>query len=322
MTITSTQSRRAHESINALMQRLGVTLPAAAFSAAVQSGLIRAMPGSSETVIQGFRTCPSLASFQTGLERERQRLAGKPARVLAIGAGPEVAGQSSAYAADITREVLGAGSRIERMEWAGKRIEGPEGEFDLVVSHSLLHFLLDYERLVEFAAGKVARGGGWVMAGESNARYWRNEEMLQAARAWVQSRDKKGLRGVYSRVRRTLSRWSPRRDPSVEDAVNHYLEDRFGIRSKLTLAEIRGVADPYFPDAFAEVPGIGATGLDWERDLPAMLSGFRRDWTGTARAFGKLHPRTLTPEWLTIHNELVKRFPDDGAVFTSCWVKS
>ncbi len=310
--------------LEAIAARTGMGLLPEEMVTAVREAFIASQQQHGGGAVEGDRpACPSSDIFRSGLARSRQLAPVQPS-ILVLGAGKGIPGRDSAYAAGVVDEVFEGQCRITRLEWTEPHAAAPAREYDLVVSHSLAHFLFGVDAFLRFAAAKVRRtGGGYVMASEPNRRFWANAEI---ASRMVEKREAKRLLDrirPFLRPAKLLVTGSHSRSSETQafdSRVNAYLRERHGLRKDLTFKEINRIADPYFPDELlGQYPPLGANGFDWENELPGMLAGFRREWIATARFLGKRNPRMLDAQWTEIHDELERRYPLDGNVFTALW---
>lgn len=268
-----------------------------------------------------FRACPSYGDFTAALKRAGELFPAPSVLVLGIGKG--FTGRDSAYAAQVVHEWIPQG-KVTRLDVTPTNLYQPAAaRYDLIVSHSLAHFLFDQTAFYAFVRARLDPAGAYVMGGEPNARYWKNSECLARLKEMEESRRK--ARALHPRrYLGALVRFfrKPAPMPAFERSVNSILRERYGLSGDLTRKEMNRIADPYFPD---ELPGehpLGGKGIDWEADLVRHLPGFRLEFIGTARFLGKTNPNNLPPAWQKVNAELEQRFPQDGNVFSALWVRS
>jgi hypothetical protein len=329
MNITSGQPRFRQTDVvilRQIMERVGRTMPPEDFVSVVFEAFQASRERSAgDHMPAAFRACPSFQSFCTALTGAKERLGHEPS-ILVMGAGDDVMGRDSQYAASVVREVFGPSARITPMDLTTRSIYGePQQRADLVVTHSLAHFFFDQESLYRFIARHVKQGGGYVMGNEPNRRFWVNPEVQNAYRTMVES----------ERMRRRIRAWlnplhylrriaslmnAPESDMAAfERSVNLYLHKRHDFKGGITIKEMDRIIDPFFPD---ELPGdhpLGGNGLDWENEIPALLPEFSMEWVASARFLGKQIPQTLRPRWQRLNAEMLAKHPLDGNVFCALW---
>ncbi len=328
----ATLGQRFREADEALLRRMlertGVAMEPAEFVVAVQRAFLDARPPSAGGhLIVGFRECPSFEDFRGALAQASER-SPVQASVLVIGAGNDVPGRDSEYAATVAREVLGAGARIARLDLEPETIYGiAPGTFDLVVTHSLAHYFLDQEGFCRFIRLCTGRHGSYVMGNEPNRRFWANQEVQRAFETMnVSEAQRRTLRQCANPLF-YLGRFAAalgvaaRETDSFERKVNLMLRQRLNLRGRLTLKEINRITDPFFPD---ETPGrhpLGGDGLDWE-EVAEALGEFRLEWISSARHLGKQNPNHLPLRWQNVNAGLKAQYPMDGNVFSALWRRS
>lgn len=275
---------------------------------------------------QTFRNGPSHPLFVESLRQIRwenkRRL-----RILVLGCGDPFVGRDSTYAVQVVEESLAADQIeiVDRCEvtpscW-DDRVAHRFGTYDLVVSHSLVHFLAELVPFFQFIERVTAPGGYYVMGHEPSARFWKNADCLSALR----DRQRDELR------RRRWSRWpgligrilgKRQRKPTLHDAINAALRERFGFSSTLTAQEIDRLVDLHRPKEFPETFRIGSDGFDDDELRQQYLTGWQRQWMGSSGHVGYADARRLGAKWQTRDATLRRQFPLDGTSFTAVWQKA
>lgn len=278
--------------LEALIRRAGVSLEIGQFMSVVSTAYQHA-----QKVVEPdldmplrFRNSRSYYGFSNSLRLAELDLR-QPPSVLALGCGTGYAGCSSDYAASVARDVLSATRSIDQVDLSPASLdEGtPLRTYDLVVSHSLAHFVLDLPLFFRYLRRRVAPGGALVIGHEPNAAFWSDQrvtrlrEVHQRARRLQRSRSL-CLRpsALVARLRRLPGRReSP---PSIFHVANNLLKSRYHFRAELTPAEMVATVDPHFPSNHSF--RLGVRGLDPER-LPALyMPEFSLRWVDTSEYQG------------------------------------
>ena len=308
------------ELLEQTMRRVGAALPPEEFVAAVAETYRKVQAVSEATMDARFRRTRAYGDFQA-LLREAALPAG--ARVLALGCGPGRAGRSAAFAAAVTREIYPE-VKIEQAAFTPcGGTAAPAGQYDLVVTHSFLHFLLDLAPLGAFLRGALDSGGRYVMANEPNARFWRNAECLSALdRVDADEARRNRLRRYTDPSRyaaKLLRSIRPARRPDPTAGVNGVLRQRFGLRGELTAPEIARICDPYVPHARPGHPTRGYDGLDWSELEAGPLAGLRVEAVRTSGYVMRDNPDPVPERWRALDGGLAARYPLDGCSFSALW---
>jgi hypothetical protein len=228
-----------------------------------------------------FKQSDSYAGFHAALGFSLNALA-RPCSILVVGAGAGYAGCSSEYARGVIR---GLGSayvkNVESLELTPEMIQFPtrteKSTYDLVVSHSLAHFVPMLSSFFTFVSAHIKFDGIFVMGHEFNAHFWTDPRIAQ-------------LRTRYQRrqrwekiARNTLSpsayfRWMRSTlcgsiSPSLWDVVNDILRDRHGFKDRLTPSEISALVDPHLPNGSSYQ--VGLRGMDAHRVQKVYLPDFK-----------------------------------------------
>lgn len=305
-----------------IMWRVGASVRPAEFVAAVVEAWRAVEVVAEETVQERFRSTRAYADFRGAI----RRAASPGARVLAIGAGPGFNGRGSGYAASVVREVLSpAGiAQIERLDVTPAVLSDGRRPFDLVVTHSLLHFVYSFRPICRLIRNLIAPGGAYVMANEPNARFWANPECVREMKqvAAAESREKRLRKlaspAIYWRRIRRMGQVGR----SWCDEVNAILRARFGLVDSLTPKEIVRIIDPYVPDPYPGECGIGADGISWSELECGPLLGMRIEHVVTSGYVMRSNPTVLPERWRSLDARLAAQYPFDGCSFTAVWRKS
>jgi hypothetical protein len=241
--------------------------------------------------------------------------------VLAVGCGPGLAGRTAGFAAEVVREVL-PHAAVEQVNYT-HGAPAPGNTYDLVVTHSLLHFALDLDALGEFLLAAVPPGGWYVMGNEPNARFWANRECLLALEEVDEAESRRNqMRKLADparyllRLRRALN---PRPAPDTTAGVNRLLRDRLGMTGELTAKEIVRIVDPHLPD---EMPGeyrLGSPGLHWTALATGPLADMTLETVRTSGYVMRDNPAQVPERWRKLDERLKRRFPRDGRSFSALW---
>jgi hypothetical protein len=299
--------------------RVGVERDPAEFAQAVAESFRTAEPVPEAVVQDRFRKSHAYRDFRGTL---RKAALAPDARVLAIGCGPGLAGRSSEYAALVTREVYPSAA-VEQLDYTAGFDRAAAAPYDMVVTHSLLHFFFDYTPLCGMIHRTLAEAGAYVMANEPNARFWRNDvciaELDRVSAA--ESRRNHLLKFVepsryWARLVRAVR---PAAAFDMAAGVNRLLRERLGMRGELTAKEILRIVDPHVKDEFPGAFRLGSDGMDWEALRDGPLSGLSLESVRSSGYVMRDNPVRVPERWRELNEELARRFPLDGCSFTALW---
>jgi SAM-dependent methyltransferase len=300
----------AVNSVHQVMRRVGAATPPDDFAAALARAWRAAQSVSDEEIRKRFGMTRGYQDF-CGLLRECAPPPG--ARVLAIGSGDRMGGRRAEYAASVVREQYDRAA-VEELNWGDK---GPPiiflGGFDLVVTHSFLHYLPDFRPVCEWICGRVKPGGAYVMANEPNLRFWRNPECVQkmeevgASESRWQRLSKLANPGSYLAKARRVLQGRASRDDFAE--ASRLVRERMGLRADLTVVEIVAIVEPH------------RGGLSWDELAAGPLFGTRLETVRTSGYVRRDNPARVPARWRELDESLASRYPLDGCSFSALWRK-
>jgi SAM-dependent methyltransferase len=319
--------------LRTLMKRVNVTLDPVSFIEAIAMIFqeVRA-EGERESMERRFRTESSFQLFQNALRLARRS---GVQSVVVLGCGPGFAGEPAAFASSVVREVFGSEKprRIAALDlspallrqdpdalFANAQLDIGKGASDLIVAHSLLHYVLDIAPVLALVGRLLKPSGSLILSHEPNARFWQNSACQSAVADLRRSRRCGRLRRYLTAIR-TFGRFRKVTGPppTVWDKVNLRLKRRYGLTGPLAENEIRRLVDIHRPEA---VPGsfrIGLNGFDFDELSQLYLSDFRLEWVATSGHLGYDASSTFTPKWRSRAKALAAEQPLAGCVFTAYW---
>lgn len=313
-----------------VMERMGCRAAPAEFFEAVTSAYRRAqqvcLPSSAAPA---FREGASHHAFVAGLEQAARYHEG-PAHILALGCGHDFAGAGADYAAQVIREVIPAEKvrTLELMNLTRTDLQSPvlssgKRRYDLVVSHSLLHFIPELSAALKHIAALLPSNGLYLMAHEPNARFRSNQQVLEERQRMLAERAARrrrmqllNARAYWVKLRIFLGGEPPR---SIDTMVNQYLAQRDGLHADLSANEIARIVDPHKPSDGADNFRIGLNGLDAESLCGPGFGDKTLIWSRSYDHLGYLDYNPLPQKWKQRNRELARAYPLDGAVWTALW---
>jgi hypothetical protein len=291
----------------------------AAFAAAVAASFRAAEPVSEDVVQARFRRGHGYRDLRGML---RKADLAPDARVLAIGCGKGLAGRSAAYTAVVTREVYPTAA-VEQVNYELGVENAPGAAYDMVVTHSLLHFVFDIAPLCGIVCRAMAQAGCYLMANEPNARFWSNSECVgELERVSAIEGRRRHLLKYAEPARYWAKLMQAVRPPGGRDLaaeVNRLLRERLGMKGELTTREILRIADPHVRDQTPGVYRLGSDGLDWDELGSGPLAGLRVEAVRTSGYVMRDNPARVPERWRQLDRELAERSPLDGMSFTALW---
>ena len=316
--------------LQATMQRLKANLTPEHFIEEVSTAFQDA--GASQSSVESlFRKEPSFEHFREALERAHATCKG-PASILVLGCGRGFAGVPASFAATVVREVFTPADMAELIELdltpamlnnydASRRpIAGSAGQrYDLIVAHSLLHFLPGLASFFSLVHGSLKPSGSFVLSHEPNARFWRNGACRRCLHRLQRARRLRViLSALKQRVHPAASK-SAAVPQSRLHTVNAILRQRHGFTADLTEEEMRRIVDVHRPPSAPSTFKIGLDGFDFEQLGRTYLSQFHLAWLASSGHMGYYDVSRLSAKWKRAEQRLSNSFPLDGSVFTSLW---
>lgn len=256
-----------------------------------------------------FRSTRSYYGFANSLKLAEEYL-NRPLSVLIVGCGDGYAGCSSDYAASVVRGVFSMVGSIDRTELSPTLIDdlSPPRAYDLVVSHSLAHFVLDLDLLFGYLIKRVRHGGFLVTAHEPNAGFWSDERVQELRQIDRQRRQQEQRKpGILRTVARIAGTRLSRKTRSVYDVTNNMLKTRHRFQAHLTPAEIAAIVDPHFPSGFS--CRLGERGLDPQKVRANYLPECSLRWVDTS-------------EYPGLNESKSGRLGLPGSIFTALYQKT
>jgi SAM-dependent methyltransferase len=275
---------------------------------------------------QGFRADPSFLLFERALRFAWE--SATPRSILVLGCARGFAGKTAEFARTTIEEICqpAASRKIDFLDLSPGDLRSHGGgtstsqasRYDLVVSHSLLHFVPDVSPFFRLVRSVLHSGGGLILSHEPNARFWRNADCMAAL---AELRDVRLRR--WKRIPRPAAVLARFRRPaavpqtSFFDEVNKMLAQYHGFKSALAENEIRRLVDVHRPEATPGDFRIGCDGFDMDEIIPTYLPGFRSSWTATCNHLGYYSHESLSSGWRQREAALAGQHPQDGSVVTA-----
>ncbi len=294
------------------MRRVGAAAAPAEFTAALARALRLAQSISDEEIRRRFGMTRGYDDFCALLH------AGAPprgARILAIGSGERMGGRRAVYPASVVRDHYDGAASVEELNWDDSLPEEDTGgrRFDMVVTHSFLHYLQDVHPACEWISRLLKPGGRYVMANEPNARFWRNAECVREMKrvGVAESRRRRLLklvnpRSYWAKVRRMLK---GRDNLDAFAEASRLVRQRLKLSADLTAEEITAILEPHLD------------GLSWAEMEAGPLSRMKLEMVRTSGYVKRDNPACVPARWRKLDESLAVRYPLDGYTFSALWRK-
>lgn len=307
-----------------IMERLGVSLSPEAFQyeAARAYETIASGTRAAGLVEPALQTCHSYPVFRSALRR-----AGPAKRVLVLGCGEGLPGLDSEYPSKEWLEAWPETPVVDRMALSWPVLLNKNGwgrdEYDVVVSHSMLHFIYRIDLALERIKQVLRPGGMYVMGKEVNARFGRVPELVQnAIRLNQELATRKRLRSIVD-FKRYYRRLGPlfATDPPLSwtEGVNLVLRRRLQTRGDLTSAELSRLVEVHRPLLPHSDQQVGMQGFDVDFLSGTYLEGFELDWFESSGYLGYQHCHQWSAKWLRQNRTLAAQHAGRGVYFSACW---
>lgn len=279
-----------------------------------------------------FRLERSFEHFQEGIAVATE-VTGSGHSVLVLGCGRGFAGEPAQFAADAVQEIVSPtdwtidtrdvtpatfGVSLDALLASGD-FAGCRNNYDLVVSHSLVHFMPSLDAFFGLVRSVLRPSGALLVGHEPNAEFWRSRQCQRAVDEWRSSRKRRGWRAGLKAI--PIVRRLGRRDSAqvLADRVNQRLKNECGFKADLTRNEISRLVDIHRPEATPGGFRIGFDGFDIEKLSRAYLPGFALAWIKTSAHLGYGSATSLSDEWSRREAELAEAFPLAGSVLNAWW---
>lgn len=315
--------------IRAVMDRVSTQLSSAEFIETVSVEFQDLQTATAQKSENQFRLDISFEVFQKALSMARDA---RPyaQSILVLGCGRGFAGKAGRFALATVEEVFGATpAEISALDVSpallrnvqGGVLDGSAKQYDLIVCHSLLHFIPDLSSFFALAHRLLNSSGGLILSHEPNARFWRNPSCQSAIREFGRQRNSHSRTYLRTKSLLTRLRALPSRRKTFWDQLNDILMERHGFAGPLLENEIRRIVDVHRPEAMALDFRIGLNGFDVRNLSEAYLQGFRLVFAETSEYLGYTPKHSLPDEWKAKEESLSRAYPQDGSVFTAYWTR-
>jgi hypothetical protein len=278
-----------------------------------------------------FRRLASHSVFMDGLAHAARRLSGS-ARILVLGCSEDFMGCSADYAAQAVCDVIPPQEIALLRTWNLTRSDlklppssHEAGQFDLVVTNSVLHFIAELSAALRRVWSLLDKNGMYLMVHEPNARFWSNHVLIEEGRRICADWTADCRRRQFFQI---SSYWKKlkiliRTEPAVtfEMLVNRLLAKGVGLKNNLTNRQIAMIADPHRPSDPGDGNRIGLDGFD-ETNLTRLGLDLVVTWKRSYNYLGNADSSDLPEKWQPRYRELERLYPADGAAWTVLWTKS
>jgi hypothetical protein len=277
-----------------------------------------------------FRNLASHNVFMDGLAHAARRLTGS-ARILVLGCSEEFMGCSADYAAQAVCDVIPPQQIAPLRTWNLTRsdLKSPPsshevGQFDLVVTNSVLHFIAELSAALRRVWSLLDENGMYLMVHEPNSRFWSNRILVQEGRRICIEWTADCRRHQFFQISSYWKKFKilTRKEPPVtfETLVNRLLADSIGLKENLTSREIAMIVDPHRPSGPGDANRIGLDGFD-ETSLTRLGLDMVVTWKRSYNYLGNADSSDLPEKWQPRYRELERLYPADGAAWTVLWTK-
>lgn len=208
-----------------------------------------------------------------------------------------------------------AGTRITYGAETAETLAAGGARFDLVVSCSLLHHILDLQSFFAAVHTMIARGGYFLALHEPSSKFARNQECTRLAAQFRRT-------AMLERCLRP-SLWLSKlrcvvtRKPPFSMAVSSILIGQGVIRHPLTWLQLASLVDIHDPAVPAEVR-CGEAGFD-PQAFVAGKGGFAPVRWKSYAFLGDVDASSAGHRLLRRSQSLAEKYPEDGANFAVLW---
>jgi hypothetical protein len=308
--------------LSELMRRVETPLSPPEFLALVSRTYMDLKGADGHVQEESFRRSTSHQVFVAAI-RQALTLVPHPTSILVLGVGSGFAGCRSRYARSAVIEAFTAAGHpaVESDDLTPRSLLRPRPSlprFDIVASHSLLHFVPYLGQCWRHISNSVAPGGCYVMGHEPNARFWQHPHLVELYRRRVAGNRRP--RPAWRRALGWVSRAMHLSDHAELHAqVNRRLIAAGAIAHHLAPVEINRLVDVHRRSLHPSPFRIGLDGIDLQQMSEAeAFADMRLVWSLSYDHAGYSSSESDAGAEL---RELGESWPDDGATCTAVWQK-
>ena len=189
------------------------------------------------------------------------------------------------------------------------------GQFNLLVTNSLLHHLPNIEETIAALLPSLTSDAIWLAGHEPSARFYRNPECVafldQYSRHYKWARFLK-FSAYAQKLRFTLG-------PNPLRATAKLAFSRGLFKKRPSPWIIDRLVDFHVAHSAEEV--ANGRGLDFGRMRDQLSKDWNLTWIKTYSFLGSIKPTSVPRPWLERSEKLAERFPNDGANFCAVWIR-
>lgn len=239
--------------------------------------------------------------------------------------GELVCADPSPHMLDQCRRKLRGHSNVSYRLGGIEALGDQQARFDLVITSSMLHHIVQVADFLARLLPLVAPGGFYLMLHEPSRRFYRNPECMRLlAKCSAKARRRPLSRYVdpraYVRALRRVIRW--RGLDSIQQQTSRRLHRRGVTQNPLREEEISVLVDVHAPPLRSDAWPSWQGGFDIDELRGGCLSALSLLALRSYGFLGPLYENQVPKRCRQEAQQLAERFPDDGAMFCALWRKA
>ncbi|MGD0228371.1 MAG: class I SAM-dependent methyltransferase [Terriglobia bacterium] len=236
--------------------------------------------------------------------------------------GELVCADISPHMLAVCRSKLGSTPGVRFHLGGVESLGGEFGEFDLIITCSVLHHISDVPSFLRGLVQLMPSGGFYMMLHEPSARFYRNQACYEFYTRYRNSERSRRVLQILNpnayvgKVRRLLA---GKRRFNIEAETIRLLLQRQVIHSPLSLREVRQLVDIHVPPIHDGSFILGREGFDLGDLRSTYLSGLSLVEDCSYGFLGTVYEGSAPWHWRRRARRLSLRYPSDGAQFGALW---
>lgn len=197
---------------------------------------------------------------------------------------------------------------------------GRHGPFNLLLTNSLLHHLPCIEETLKFLLPTLTDDSYWLAGHEPSNRFYMNSNCLTFLKAFNDSRQREKwlTPSRYSKKLKTYLSKLKSGGPISPYRATAIAAVEQGLFKKIpTDRIIDRIVDFHVAHSGEEV--ISGRGLDFENMQKELSPEWKLEWVTTYAYFGDVNPMQVSQKWTERSRQIARRYPNDGANFSTVW---
>jgi SAM-dependent methyltransferase len=199
-----------------------------------------------------------------------------------------------------------------------RQLQEDGGSYNLLATNALLHHLYDPISTVNGLLPLLTVDSVWLSGHEPSSRFYRNSECVNTLLKYSHERKWRKFLYIENYSRRFRQLLGSQSNPIRQAAKEAFQKGLF----KKPPAEfvVDRLVDLHVAHSVDEA--ASGRGFDFKRMQQDLAGVWDLTWVKTYGFMGYFYERSLPHRWVQSCRNLAGRFPEDGASFSSVWIRS